>query len=65
MNCRRTFAEGDYVFTTERKREGVSKHAAQFGYAHVACEPPTPRLSRKAIKASEKPLLEAFVNDAA
>lgn len=27
------------------------------GYRHVRCEPPTPRLSRRAIRESEKPLL--------
>lgn len=63
LSCRRRFAEDDYVFKTPKKRENVRKPGDQFGYAHVCCDPPSPRLSKKAIRESEKPLLEAYIDD--
>lgn len=65
MACRRRFVESDYVLKQMKRRENIRKGGEQFGYAHVACDPPSPRLSQKAIRESEKPLLEAYTDDVA
>lgn len=61
LGCCRAFVESDYVIATAERRVKLKKGGNQFGYRHVACEPPTPKLSKKAIKESVKPLLEALV----
>ena len=58
LGCRRKFREDDYVIATAERRPNMKKGGKQLGYRHVACEPPSPRPSRKAIRESIKPLLE-------
>lgn len=65
QRCRRKFAKEDYVNRAPVARKNVGKHADQFGYVHVSCEPAAPRVSKKALRESEKPLLEAFTDDVA
>lgn len=55
LGCKRRFTETDYVIATAERKK-TRKGGEQFGYRHVACEPPTPRLSKKAIRESVKPL---------
>lgn len=58
IKCKRLFRETDWVYRQMLRRANIRKTGEQFGHAHVRCESPTPRLSKKAIKESPKPLLE-------
>jgi hypothetical protein len=59
IDCGRLFKAEDWVWKSLRPRSKVKKPGDAYGHAHVCCEPPTPRLSKKAIRVSVKPLLEA------
>ncbi len=56
--CGQTFTETDWVWKALRPRKNVKKPGDFYGHEHVACEPKTSKLSRKAIRESVKPLLE-------
>lgn len=58
ISCKRTFTETDWVWKTLKRRTTIKKAGDHFGHEHVQCEPPTLKLSRKAIRESAKPLLE-------
>lgn len=53
--CGRRFKNGDYVLRESVNRKQRKTTIA--AYRHVACEPSTPRLTRKQQRESEKPLL--------
>lgn len=58
LSCRRYFREGDFVNQTTVARPKSSRPGDPYGYVHIACEPPSPRVPKKAVRESEKPLLE-------
>lgn len=57
MTCRRKFKREDYVFR-ESWPHPSRKEPERKGHKHVACEPPTARLSKQKERDSVKPLLE-------
>lgn len=63
VSCRRAIRETDWVFREMVPIVNARKAGDPYGWRHVACEPPSPRLSKKKIKESEKPLLLAIPDD--
>lgn len=59
--CRRVFKPSDYVLSQMLPRVKTGKSPGDaYGYSHVACDPPTARLSKRKIRESEKPLLRTL-----
>jgi hypothetical protein len=59
LKCRRVFRPDDYVNSKPRlKKKRSSRPGDPYGWVHVACEPLAPRLAKRAIRESVKPLLE-------
>lgn len=58
LSCRRIFKEADWV---EKEPTFVrGNKSSTHGYKHVSCEPPTARLSKRKMRESPKPLLDAM-----
>lgn len=55
--CKRAIGKDDYVLKELQQKTGRFKPGEPYGWQHVACEPPSPKLSKRAIRESEKPLL--------
>lgn len=56
LDCKRQFAPTDWVYKKPKARPKGRTPGDPYGYVHVACEPTSPRLSKKAIREAEKPL---------
>lgn len=57
LTCRRKFKRDDYVLKKSIAAP-TRKDKERRGYKHVACEPPTARVSKKKQRESVKPLFE-------
>lgn len=56
VKCRRKFRETDFVLS--KRVDTTKRRKKSQGWAHVACEPKTSKLSKKAIRESVTPLFD-------
>lgn len=59
LTCQRFFKPEDWVLKEMQVKTTKAKAGDLYGHRHVACEPPTPRISKRKIRESQKPLFEA------
>lgn len=62
LSCQRFFKPEDWVLKEMQVKTTKSKAGDLYGHRHVACDPPTPRISKKKIRESQKPLFEDTVS---